>query len=118
MRGIISYSLRLWIDSNVEDETLIKNKSLSYKLAVEATQEIAVSYVGMMKAREFREEYMSGGMYETFDTDFFVYKDSITAIAFENKIAIPADISSDKKWDMSVKQDGSVMAYLEDIGDS
>ncbi len=34
----INYELRLWIDSDVEDETLIKEKSLSYKIGVEARQ--------------------------------------------------------------------------------
>ncbi len=34
----IEYSLRLWIDSGVEDETLIHGKSLSYRIEVEAGQ--------------------------------------------------------------------------------
>ena len=34
----IHYSLRLWIDETVEDESLIKNKSLSYKISVEVNQ--------------------------------------------------------------------------------
>ncbi len=38
--GTISYSLRLWIDSSVEDEILIKDKTLSYKIEVEARQEV------------------------------------------------------------------------------
>ncbi len=33
----VSYSLRLWIDSSVEDEAQIKGKSLSYKIEVDAT---------------------------------------------------------------------------------
>ncbi len=34
---IIDYSLRLWIDSSVEDEDLINGKSLSYRIEVSAT---------------------------------------------------------------------------------
>ncbi len=36
----IHYSLRLWIDSGVEDETQIKDKSLSYQIEVKAKQDI------------------------------------------------------------------------------
>ncbi len=36
----ISYELKLWIAHEVTDNTLIKDKSLSYRIKVEATQEI------------------------------------------------------------------------------
>ncbi len=36
----ISYELKLWIDYKVKDNSLIKDKSLSYRVKVEATQEI------------------------------------------------------------------------------
>ena len=37
----IDYTLRLWIDSTVTDQTTISDKSLSYMLKVDAGQEIA-----------------------------------------------------------------------------
>ncbi len=40
----ISYELRLWIDSTIEDETQIKDKSLSYQIELESTQKIATIY--------------------------------------------------------------------------
>ena len=37
----IDYTLRLWIDSNVTDDTAISGKTLSYRIDAEASQEIA-----------------------------------------------------------------------------
>ncbi len=36
----IPYSLRFWLDSNIQDQDTIKNKSLGYKVEVRAVQEI------------------------------------------------------------------------------
>jgi len=45
---IIHYSLRLWIDSSVEDEELIKDKSLKYRIEVELSnaEEIELDLAG------------------------------------------------------------------------
>ena len=43
---------------------------------------------------------------------FWKYKTKIKTITFEDSINIPADISNDHKWDVSVTDQGKVMAYI------
>lgn len=45
----INYALRLWIDSSVEDETLINGKSLNYRVDVVAEQVKEIVYKGMIE---------------------------------------------------------------------
>ena len=107
----IEYSLRLWIDSSVEDEALIKNKSLSYKIDVKVEQEIAVNYVGMIKSAGIDVDY------DVLPEDnYWQYREQITSVVFEDKIDIPDTVSADNQWDISVLGDNSVMAYVEEDG--
>ena len=102
----ISYSLRLWIDSSVEDESLISRKSLSYKLNIEATQNTVLADSIIKK----RESSSSTEM-------FWNYKNNITSVVFENTVKVPQTIAEDKQWDVSANEDGSVMAYLEPVSE-
>jgi len=55
----IEYSLRLWIDINVEDESLINGKTLSYRVDVEASEDTSSSEehpIGEVKELAFSEE--------------------------------------------------------------
>jgi len=111
----IEYALRLWIREDLEDNELIRDKDLSFRIDVEESQDIEVSYVGMMKKRVVNSEYWGGGTWEFIlsKEGFYAYQDQITKVIFENKIDIPSVISADMIFDASEKQDGSVMAYLE-----
>jgi len=95
----IEYSLRLWIDSKVTDNSQISGKSLSYRIDVEASQE--KPYAEMQKRNSTEA--------------FWKYKDNIMSIVFENSIQIPDTVEEDKKWDISVDQNGDVMAYVEPV---
>ncbi len=114
----INYSLRLWIGSGVEDENVIKDKMLSYRLGIEASQEIEISK-RMMKAREYSEQWCYGDPCLRVSSDEYYadeYRNHITNIIIENKVNVPDAIAEDRKWDMSELQNGSVMAYLEEKG--
>jgi len=55
----IEYSLRLWIDINVEDESLINGKTLSYRVDAEASDDTSSSEehpIGEVKELAFSEE--------------------------------------------------------------
>ncbi len=69
----INYSLRLWIDSNVEDEAQIKDKSLSYKIEVEVSQEIQYTNPAVV-SDVFNKDVNLGEICKTYDdgTDTFL----------------------------------------------
>ena len=114
-KQMIEYEYRMWLDSSIEDETLIKNKSLSYKIEVSVSQTDQY-YVNMLKERlSEKENDKEFGYLDFEDNDFYVYKNDITYIVLENKINIPDIVPDNKKWDMSVNGDETVMAYLETI---
>ncbi len=58
----IHYMLRLWIDSDVEDELLIKDKVLSYKLEVEGALDMSVA-----ASKQFFTETALGDNCKTYD---------------------------------------------------
>ena len=109
----IEYSLRLWIDANVEDHQLIEGKSLSYKVEVEISQDVEMGEPGgTLKVIQYNVLWNT----PMCDDNFCKYSEFITSLVFENKIDIPDTIADDKKFDVSEVQDGSVMMYLEDDG--
>jgi len=59
----IHYSLRLWIDANVEDENLIKDKSLRYRVEVELSnaEEVELDLAGGVS--EFHTSYIIHDQY-------------------------------------------------------
>ena len=74
----IEYTLRLWIDASVEDNSLIKDKSLSYRVEVEVSQEIAeievVPEEETVRGILFAEENLATETCKTYDdgTDTFL----------------------------------------------
>jgi len=102
----IEYSLRLWIDINVEDESLINGKTLSYRVDAEAS-EIEEQVDPILRKRE------SNNSKEL----FWSYASNITFVTFENKVNVPSTIPADQKWDASANEDKSVMAYIEPDSD-
>ena len=92
-----SYELRLWLK---EDSTANYNEVFSGKLRIEAIQK--------------KYAVLKGGRGSNSTTDYYAYKDSITAIETKEDILIPD--SAIESWDVSKAGDGSVIAYLEDDG--
>jgi len=99
----IEYTLRLWIDASVTDETLITGKSLSYRVDVEQGEVVPSEYAGMIQSTTSSTEA------------FWQYRRQITSIAFEPTINVPSNLAI-PAWDVSQEKDKSVMAYVEDDG--
>ena len=120
-KQMIEYEYRMWLDNNIEDETLIKNKSLSYKIEAEVQQK-EVRYIGMIKSTGITIDPID----ENFDLEAFAaslpkdnywqYREQITSVVFENKVDIPDTVSVENQWDVSILGDHSVMAYVEEDG--
>jgi len=112
----IEYALRLWIRDDLEDNQLIKDKNLSFKIEVEEFQKelYASRPKGTLKreTHQFLGEsdgYLCGG------SEFCANASSVTSIIFENHINIPDDVTS---YDISEEQNGSIMMYYESFPDS
>ncbi len=103
-RETINYKLRLWIDSNVTDNSVISGKSLKYKIEIEAGQLEETKYLGMIKTTTFSSTEA-----------FWQYREQITSVAFEPEINVPNNLAV-PAWDVSQAKDKSVMAYIEDDG--
>lgn len=108
----IEYALRMWIDIDVTDESVIQGKNLSYKIAVDVFEDTRLS--GMMKSTEVAFNDYGFASIPSDAKYYWPYANQITSIIFENDIAIPNNIN--ESWDISLKEDESVMAYLESTG--
>lgn len=112
----ISYQLRLWIDSSVENNLSIQDKALSYRIDVVANQNLESEDVfggNLKKIDVMYDERLEG--YLCYD-DFCSRGNQTQEIVFENHINIPENI--DDSFDMSEEQNQSIIAYYEETGDT
>ncbi len=106
------YELRLWIDSEVTKNEQISGKSLKFRIDVEAGQLNEAKEVGMIKKASHIYD-TTGGETEFWQDD---YRNKIETIVLEKEISIPEETAIES-WDVSQKQDKSVMAYIENSGE-
>ncbi len=117
------FRYRMWLDESAEGvngkgEWIYGGKSFTVKVNVYASNEELPSPtpVGVMQSWTYNfDSLMSGDLSQMYsNTDFHTMDKivSISNIRFENEIEIPESVSKDNQWDISEKQDGSVMAYM------
>ena len=96
------YRLRMWVDEDYNPQGDGGNLEFSVKINVYGLDGLSMED-RMMKA------YVSGEDFHASE-----YRDNITSIVTKGDTVIPAGVV--ESWDISEKQNGSVIAYIEDDG--
>ena len=108
----VKYRLRMYVDETYNVKKNDDNSSFSVEVNVYGKMKEATSG-GKLKAYMTENDWKNNKTPSTdFHTDY--YREKITSIITKRNNEVPTTVL--EKWDLSEKQDSSIIAYIEDDG--
>ena len=108
----VKYRLRMYVDETYNVKKNDDNSSFSVEVNVYGKMKEATSG-GKLKAYMTENDWKNNKTSSTdFHTDY--YREKITSIITKRNNEVPTTVL--EKWDLSEKQDSSIIAYIEDDG--